>query len=143
MKVTREVVLDLLPLYLAGEASPDTRALVEEYLRHDPGLAERVRDRDQTLLPQPGIAPPPETELRSLMKTRRLLGRLRWTCALATTFTAIALALRISFTDGRPTAFRFLIFDYPRPLGICLAIAATLWSLYFVMRRRAGGTGLA
>jgi anti-sigma factor RsiW len=39
-QIERNVILDLLPLYLAGEASPDTRALVEEYLASDPELAE-------------------------------------------------------------------------------------------------------
>ena len=45
MNVTREVILDLLPLYLAGEASPATRALVEEYLKQDSELAQRVREQ--------------------------------------------------------------------------------------------------
>lgn len=40
MKVTRDVILDLLPLYMADEASNDTRILVEEYLRSDPKLAQ-------------------------------------------------------------------------------------------------------
>ena len=43
MEVTRNVILDLLPLYLAGEASPDTRALVEHYLETDPELAEAAK----------------------------------------------------------------------------------------------------
>ena len=43
MEVTRNVILDLLPLYLAGEASPDTRALVEHYLERDPELAEAAK----------------------------------------------------------------------------------------------------
>ena len=43
MNVTREVILDLLPVYLAGEASPATRAFVEEYLKQDPELAQRIR----------------------------------------------------------------------------------------------------
>jgi anti-sigma factor RsiW len=38
-EITRNVVLDLLPLYLADEVSPDTRALVEKYLETDPELA--------------------------------------------------------------------------------------------------------
>jgi hypothetical protein len=41
--VTREVILDLLPVYLAGEASPATRTLVEEYLKQDAELAQRIR----------------------------------------------------------------------------------------------------
>jgi anti-sigma factor RsiW len=40
MEITRSVILDLLPLYLAGEASPDTQAVVEQYLETDPELAE-------------------------------------------------------------------------------------------------------
>jgi anti-sigma factor RsiW len=40
MEIERDVILDLLPLYLAGEASPDTQTLVEQYLASDPELAE-------------------------------------------------------------------------------------------------------
>ena len=43
MKITRDVILDLLPLYLDGEASPDTQVLVEQYLETDPELAEKVK----------------------------------------------------------------------------------------------------
>ena len=142
MNVAREVILDLLPLYLAGEASPATRALVEEHLRQDPELQRQVQAGDRTLLPGVG-GPRPETELASLVRTRRMLGRLRWICALATALTAISLALRIDFTDGRLTTFRFLIQDQPLPFGLCMAAAATLWILYFRLRRRAGSTGLA
>lgn len=39
MNITRNVILDLLPLYLAEEVSADTKALVEEYLESDPELA--------------------------------------------------------------------------------------------------------
>jgi hypothetical protein len=40
MEITRNVVLDLLPLYLADEVSADTRVLVEKYLNTDPELAD-------------------------------------------------------------------------------------------------------
>jgi len=43
MEITRNVILDLLPLFLAGEASPDTQALVEHYLEIDPELAEMAK----------------------------------------------------------------------------------------------------
>ena len=39
MEISRNVILDLLPLYIANEASPETRALVEQYLENDPELA--------------------------------------------------------------------------------------------------------
>ena len=40
MEISRNTILDLLPLYLSGEASPETQALVEEYLDSNPELAE-------------------------------------------------------------------------------------------------------
>ena len=40
MKITRDVILDLLPLYIANELSEDTRALVDEYLETDPEIAK-------------------------------------------------------------------------------------------------------
>lgn len=39
MEISRNVILDLLPLYIAAEVSPETRALVEDYLETDPELA--------------------------------------------------------------------------------------------------------
>jgi hypothetical protein len=38
MKVTRDVIIDLLPLYVAGEVSEDTRKLVEGFLDQDEDL---------------------------------------------------------------------------------------------------------
>ncbi len=49
MKVTREVIYDLLPSYFAGDASDDTRALVEAYFESDPEFG-RMATRFQSLL---------------------------------------------------------------------------------------------
>ena len=48
MKVTREVIYDLLPAYFAGDASDDTRTLVEEYFASDPEFG-RMAARFKTL----------------------------------------------------------------------------------------------
>ena len=42
MEINQNVILDLLPLYLAGEVSADTRSLIEKYLETDPELANIV-----------------------------------------------------------------------------------------------------
>ena len=44
MKITRDVVTDLWPLYLSGGASADTRTLVEAFLAEDPELARRLKE---------------------------------------------------------------------------------------------------
>jgi anti-sigma factor RsiW len=43
-EVTKEVILDLLPLYLAGEVSEETAALVKKHLETDPELAETAKE---------------------------------------------------------------------------------------------------
>src|SRR5688572_9265297 len=46
MKVTRDVIYDLLPGYFAGELSADAKALVDEFFATDPEfarMAERFR----------------------------------------------------------------------------------------------------
>ena len=56
MEPTRDVVLDLLPIYLAGEASPDSQTLVKEHLDRDPDLARLAKqwpDRLTDTPPQP------------------------------------------------------------------------------------------
>ena len=58
MQVTRDVIYDLLPAYFAGDASDDTRALVEAYFETDPEFA-RMASRFQSLIaerPGPGAA---------------------------------------------------------------------------------------
>ena len=49
MKVTRDVIYDLLPSYFAGDASDDTRALVEAYFETDPEFG-RMATRFQSLI---------------------------------------------------------------------------------------------
>jgi hypothetical protein len=74
MSIPKEVILDLLPVYLAGEASPATRAWLEEYLALHPELADQVRrqqiDRFDEASPPPL---PPELELCALQRTRRVM----------------------------------------------------------------------
>lgn len=137
MNVTREVIIDLLPLYLAGEASADTRALVEEYLEQDTELAQRIRHQpedDFATTTLAGLAP--ELELKSLRRTRRLLGWQRWLFGFAIGFTAVSLTSRLSFEGGRLKAFHLLISDYPLQFGTTAALALVCWIAYFLTRRR-------
>ncbi|MGA7077420.1 MAG: hypothetical protein WBQ43_12620 [Terriglobales bacterium] len=138
MNVTREVILDLLPVYLAGEASPATRALVEEYLKQDPELAQRIRlqwaDSLATAVPS---ALPPDLELRSLRRTRNLLGWQKWLFGLGITFTALSFSSEVSFRDGGGIKeFHFLFRDYPALFGTLAVSAVVCWVGYYIIRRR-------
>jgi len=136
MNVTREVILDLLPVYLSGEASPATRALVEEYMQQDPELAQRIRlqwaENFAKVVPS---ALPPDLELRSLRRTRRLLAWQRWLFGFGIFFAAMSLSNESSFAHGRLKEFHFLLRDYPVEFGLCLALGLACWTIYFAIRR--------
>lgn len=130
MNVTRDVVNDLLTVYLAGDASTDTQALVEEWLRQDPDLARQVaRARNLELPAVP--APPPTTEKRALDRTRRLW-RLRAVVLGAAIYFA-TLPLSVTF-DSR--GFQgWLLHDWTSRM-LALLVAGSLVGIYVVLSRR-------
>jgi hypothetical protein len=74
MDITRNVILDLLPLYLADEVSADTRALVDKYLESDPQLANLAKQSAE--MEFPGDIPVPLTEedkMKAYRKTRWIM----------------------------------------------------------------------
>lgn len=140
INVPREVVLDLLPIYVSGEASAATRALVEAHLAKDADLARRLHAARALPKLAPGI--PPELELRALRRTRGALALQRWLFALAIAFTALTFTTQITFHGYRITKLRPLIFDYPREFGACLVLGLVFWIAYHMVRgrmRKSGG----
>jgi anti-sigma factor RsiW len=138
MNVTAEVVKDLLPLYVAGEASADTRALVEEFLHTDPqlsALAAALREQEG----RPTLsAAPPGAERAALTTTRSLLRRRSWLLGFALMFTALPLSF--SFDSG---GFRFLLLrDAPSFAFASWAVATVLWLAFAQVARRLRVTGL-
>ncbi len=136
MKVTRDVVKDLLAVCAAGEASADTRALVEEWLRSDPDLARQAARADGVALPDvPALAP--TAEKRALDRTRR---HLRWRTVLLG-LAAYVTTLPFSVTFGSRGYEGLLIKDWPQRV-VVVAIAAVLWVVYWRLARRARLSGL-
>jgi len=76
MEVTRNVILDLLPLYLAGEVSADTATLVENYLEIDPELAKMTQQAAATGLSEVPIPLSKEAAMEAYIKAnQRMLTR--------------------------------------------------------------------
>jgi predicted anti-sigma-YlaC factor YlaD len=95
MEVTRDVIRDLLPLYLAGEASADTQVLVKEYLEHDPDLAQLAR---QWQLPGPPPAPSrPDAQALAYLEARRQIAMKTVLLAVVITVGTIALIALVGF----------------------------------------------
>ena len=144
MSVPREVILDLVPLYLAGEASPETRAFVEARLAEDPELAARVRAMaaEESAIGGPGtprLAPPPELELAALRRVRTRLRWQRWLFALGVTCVALLFSFRITNVPGEPTRFNFLFAEAPLVMGSIAVVGAIAWWVYFRLGRARRG----
>lgn len=121
MSITRPVILDLWPAYASGEASAETRALVEEYLRRDPEFARQLRED-----PLGGIAPPPlppDVETNAFARARRRLRGFPWLLQLAILFSASAFGRIVSDTSWDVS---------PRNFIITAGIAACFWIAFFI-----------
>jgi len=130
MKITRDIVKDLLAVYLAGDASGDTRALVEDWLRTDPELAAQLAQARRIDLPTVA-APQPTAEKRSLDRTRRYLRGRSVVLGMAVYFST----LPVSVTFGSDGFRGLLLHDWLARIPV-IVVAAALWAVYWRMSRR-------
>jgi anti-sigma factor RsiW len=136
MNVTRDVVKDLITVYLAGEASEDTRGVVEDWLRRDPELARQVEEARRADLP-PVAGPAPSVEKQALIRTRRRLrGR---AIVLGAAIYVSTLPLAVTFNSQ---GFRGLLIEDWWERIVLVGVAAVLWAVYGVMSRRLRRSGL-
>lgn len=141
MTVDPAVIRDLLPLYLAGEASPASRQLVEEHLAANPELARLARasaDPELSRFAAPAALPLPSAGKSALDATRRLLRRRSWLmgCAIFTTLLPFSV-----YGSDQGIQF-FLLRDAPATAGLSLVVAAVLWLAFWRVSRRLRVTGL-
>jgi anti-sigma factor RsiW len=137
VNVSRDIVKDLIPVYLAGDASADTRALVEAYLESDPELAGDVMAARGTSRALPATRPP-TAEKQTLDATRQLIKTRTSTLVVATIFTVLPLTFAFQGT----TITFFLIRDAP-VIGIAWWVtAAIMWIWHVRVRRRLRVPGL-
>jgi hypothetical protein len=122
--VTREIITDLYPLYVSGDASPDTRKLVEAFLREEPEfaltLAQGAQDPLATCAP-PSL--PPNHELQTLARLKRRLSVHPWLLTFAMIWSGMAFGRIVSDTS----------FDVsPRNFIVTAVIAACFWVAFFI-----------
>ena len=91
MKITRDVIYDLLPGYFAEEVSADTRALIDEFLATDPEFA-RMTTRFRRLFEERASGAGDATRERDRFKRVRSLAEARQiSAAFALAYTLAAL----------------------------------------------------
>lgn len=135
MKITRDVINDLLPLYLAGEVSADSRLLVDEFLREHPDVARVVREqavRAASALNEMVPGPPPDLEKQTFERTRRF-NRYR-TRLLAFCILWTLMPFTLLFEGGQVRWI--MVRDNPRQAVFFWIAALVCWGAYYLMGRR-------
>ena len=132
MTVTRDVILDLLPLYFAGQVSADTKTLVDEFLRTDPDFA-RMSQRFDTLLKAHGTpADGGAAERRAFERTRRLLKTRNQTIGMAVAYSLLPFAF--FFRNGQ---IEWIMLRRPSVAATFAFTALVLWVAAWIINRRA------
>jgi hypothetical protein len=137
MNVTREVVTDLLPIYFAGEASGDTKVLVEDYFRQDPDFERIARSAAtplETLQAARPIAASSEQKKRDLESVRWGLRRRQLLFAGSLLLTLLPLSYYFTFTHGHLVSLTIRVPHWDAAYE--WSLAALFWFLYFARLRR-------
>ena len=135
MKITRDVVYDLLPGYFAGEVSADTRALIDEFLTTDPEFS-RMTARFQRLFDERGAvdAGDVSTERDRLERARSRAERRQISAAFAIAYSlAAAFPLVMDLLRGQPFQGKSLFISV---VFAAIAFASTIG--WLTARRRDG-----
>jgi anti-sigma factor RsiW len=135
MNVTQNVVTDLLPLYLAGEASDDTRALIEAYLKQNPTFAAEVREQAEkstALRDALRAVPSADHEKLTLQRVRRFNRRRANLLGVSIAMTLMPLAFGF---DGSHIHWMMLRDQPGQALAFWIAAAGS-WIAYYLTGRR-------
>ncbi|MEE9441958.1 MAG: hypothetical protein V3V99_04755 [candidate division Zixibacteria bacterium] len=104
MEISRNVILDLLPLYFANELSEESRKLVEKYLEADPQLAKLVKQSAASALSQK--TPVPLTQNDELIAYRRAKQGIMWrTIVIAIVIAAFLALILMMFFSSSSSSF--------------------------------------
>jgi anti-sigma factor RsiW len=138
MTISDAVMNDLLTVYLAGEASPETKALVEAHARANPPFASRLKAAGTLTLPDLAPAPARDQELRALNETRQFILLRTIFIAGAILFTLLPLVFK--FGSG---GVQFLILGRePGLMWSFWSVAVASWVAFAIMNRRVRSAGL-
>jgi anti-sigma factor RsiW len=126
--ITRDVISDLWPVYASGEATEDTRALVESFLADNPGCAAEFEA--PVALPAADAALAPDAEARALVRTKELMRGGRWLHGVRLVAVVLTVLALVRFYADTLEIFL-----------VRLGVATIAWALFAVLvlreRRRA------
>jgi hypothetical protein len=140
MKITRDVITDLLTVYLSGEASEDTRALVEAYCEHDAEFSNVLEAGGEAPYGKNDKPKPvEEVEMRALRHAKRMLRTRSTVLGLAIFFSLTP----FSFIFTNDQGMRWIVLESPLWYpATYLGLSLLSWTTYVIMRHRMQSTGL-
>jgi hypothetical protein len=132
MKITENVMNDLLPLYFANECSDDTKKLVDEYFGEHTAYEQLVRQQYQNPFAGKNIPLLQHSEeVRALKSTRRWMKARSFVLAFAIFFSLCP----FSFYSSDERSY-FLFLERPMEALIFVPIALVFWGIYFGIKRK-------
>ncbi|MEM7334004.1 MAG: hypothetical protein AAF490_18105 [Chloroflexota bacterium] len=128
MKITEDIIIDLLPVYQSGEASEDTKKLIEAYIEQNPDFKKMLLAFDNKLeffdIDQPESK---KIEKEALMRVKKIL---------RTRSTLLGLALFLSLmplsnAGNSEEGLTWLMFrDAPNVAILFGVLALIMWIAY-------------
>ncbi len=98
--IPRNVILDLLPIYIAGEASEESRALVEKFAQSDSQIANLIRTGILETDPlSQKTAVPDDLEMKTIKHIRNSIRLKVWYVAFTTAAILVAPLVAMQVTD--------------------------------------------
>ena len=127
MKITRNIIIDLLPLYLSDEVSDETRDAVESFLATDPSLAKLAEQaRQYQPLAEAPVTLNKENELKILEKAKRLTKQRNLFMSMSFLFTGLLLTFH---SDGNGVSWFWNGASAALPIFV-LALASWIMFIY-------------
>jgi hypothetical protein len=140
MEATRDVVIDLLPLYFSGEASADTQRLVEAHFAQDAEFgrtARAIAGRVGAAAAGPGSLDALK-EKTALTRTRDKLRHRNQLLGFAIAYTLMPLSFMVYDGHVRWIMLR----DNPKMAMMFMVAGLGCWLAYAILGRRVRQSGL-
>jgi anti-sigma factor RsiW len=138
MNLSEDVIRDLLPAYYSGEASDDTRQLVDAYFAEHPGFEAGLAGQRAIQAALGAIAPDVPDERVALRRAKRVLRWQQVMLLVASTLSLNVITLSFSFEIGHgPPRVHWLSVPGQGPFVAILGAASLVcWFAYFRIGKR-------
>ena len=127
MKITEDIIIDLLPVYQSGEASKDTIKVVENYLEENPAFKQILTKFDNKLELNGIEQSHASIEKEALMRVKRILRTRSILLGVALFLSLMPLSMAGNSDDG---VTWLMLRDAPNVALMFGGVAVCMWLAY-------------